>query len=140
MNFANNQARILVTPIPDAVVARIQGNAPRDVKEMTVKWLDIFHSPRKCFVGASTRRTAVTEVSLEENPLEDTRILTMICETDVTDEMLDEEDKLSNAFIITVIDECVSSAVTTLDYAEGGSGMCGVSQSLNTVFHNRVGL
>ncbi|KAJ7720368.1 hypothetical protein DFH07DRAFT_858644 [Mycena maculata] len=142
MPFDSNaaMARILGTSLPDAMLSQIEGNAPRDVKEMAVKWLDIFHAPPKCFAGASTRKTAITEVSLDPNPLEDTRILTMVCELDVMEDILDGEDKLSNAFIVVVIDECVSSAVTALDYAEGGPGICGVSQSLNTVFHNPVAL
>ncbi|KAJ7124666.1 hypothetical protein C8R43DRAFT_1135613 [Mycena crocata] len=133
-----NMARILRTPLPDHLVANIHGNAARDVKEMSVKWLNIFHSPPKCFAGASSRRTTVTSVSLDANPLEDTRILTLVAELHVTEDMLDGRDRLSNSFIVVVIDECTSSAVTTLDYAEGGPGMCGVSQSLNTVFHNPV--
>ncbi|KAJ6557717.1 hypothetical protein B0H19DRAFT_1261315 [Mycena capillaripes] len=128
--------RILRTPLSDALVSTIKGNAPRDVKEMTVKWLDIYHSPPKCFSGTWTRRTVVTEVSLDPNPLEDRGSLTMVCEIDVTQELLDGRDKLSNAFVITIIDECVSSAVTTLDYAEGGPGISGVSLTLDTVFHN----
>ncbi|KAF7360040.1 hypothetical protein MVEN_00731800 [Mycena venus] len=129
-------ARILRSPLPDVILSRIQGNAPRNVKEMTVKWLNIYHAPPKCFAGSATRGTTVTEVSLDPNPLEDGRILTLVTETDVTEEMLDGRDKVSNAFIITIIDECVSSAVTSLDYAEGGPGLSGVSLSLDTVFHN----
>ncbi|KAJ7124662.1 hypothetical protein C8R43DRAFT_1031137 [Mycena crocata] len=52
--------------------------------------------------------------------------------------MLDGQDRLSNSFVVVVIDECTSSAVTALDYAQGGPGVSGVSQSLNTVFHNPV--
>jgi hypothetical protein len=64
-------AQILGSPLPDAILSRIQGNAPRDVKEMTVKWLNIYHVPPKCFAVSATRRTTVTEVSLDPNPLED---------------------------------------------------------------------
>ncbi|KAJ7086252.1 hypothetical protein C8R44DRAFT_821243 [Mycena epipterygia] len=139
-NLNAAMARILHTPLPDAIISPIRGNAERSVKEMAVKWLNIFHAPPKCFAGASSRKTVVTEVSIAPNPLEDPRILTLVCELDVTEEILDGQDKLSNAFIIVIIDECVSSAVTALDYAEGGPGICGVSQSLNTVFHNPVAL
>ncbi|KAJ7050100.1 hypothetical protein C8F01DRAFT_1264364 [Mycena amicta] len=47
-------------------------------------------------------------------------------------ELLDAQGRLAQAFVITIIDECVSSAVATLDYAEGGAGMSTVSLSLNT--------
>ncbi|KAJ7354192.1 hypothetical protein DFH08DRAFT_854380 [Mycena albidolilacea] len=125
-------AEILRAPLPDTILSRIQGNAPPKVKESAVKWLNIFHT----FVGALTRKITVTEVSLDPDPLENGRILTLICEIDVTPEMVDGHDNVHNAFVVTVIDECVSSAVTALDYAEGGPGMSGVSLSLDTVFHN----
>ncbi|KAJ6459027.1 hypothetical protein C8R45DRAFT_1031301 [Mycena sanguinolenta] len=135
-DYKATAARILGAPLPDDLVSRIDGNAPRQVKETAVKWLNIYHAPPKCFAGAVTRRTTVTEVSLDLNPLEDGQTLTLISETDVCDEMLDGQEKVSCAFIITVIDECVSSAVTTLSSAQSGPGMSGVSLTLDTVFHN----
>ncbi|KAJ7022309.1 hypothetical protein C8F04DRAFT_1272749 [Mycena alexandri] len=128
---------ILNKPLSDALVSQIKGNAPRDVKEMTVKWLNVYHAPPKCFAGASTRRTLVTEVSLDPNPLDDNgRVLTLVTEIDVSEEILDERGKLSTGFAIAVMDECLSSAVTTLDYADGGPGVSPVSLALNTVFYN----
>ncbi|KAF8143509.1 hypothetical protein K438DRAFT_1875860 [Mycena galopus ATCC 62051] len=55
---------------------------------------------------------------------------------DVTEGMLDGQGRMSNALIITIIDECVSASVTTLDYFEGGPNMSGVSLSLDTAFYN----
>ncbi|KAJ7240630.1 hypothetical protein B0H12DRAFT_1237248 [Mycena haematopus] len=135
-NYHATISQMLGAPLPDALVSRIDGNAPREVKEIAVKWLNIYHAPPKCFAGALTRRAIVTEVSLNPNPLGDGRILTLISETDVTEEMLNGQGRVGGAFIVTVIDECVSSAVTTLDYAQGGPGISGVSLSLDTVFHN----
>ncbi|KAJ7614339.1 hypothetical protein FB45DRAFT_936670 [Roridomyces roridus] len=133
------QLRILRDPVPDSILDGIRGNAPRDVKEVAVKWLKFFTAPaEQCFYGLSSERKVVTEVSLNPDPLEDMHVLTLVCEIVVTEELLDWRGKLGNAFVISVIDECVSSAVTALDYAEGGSGICGVSQSLNTVLHNFV--
>ncbi|KAJ6570519.1 hypothetical protein DFH09DRAFT_1153717, partial [Mycena vulgaris] len=116
------------------------GNAPKHIKEWALKWLNIYHAPPKCFAGAGSRRTIVTEVYLDPNPLEDARVVTLVCETDVTEDSLDGQDHLSNAFIVVVIDECTSAAVAALDFAQGGPGLSGVSQSLNTVFHNSVEL
>lgn len=109
------------TPLPDAILSRIMGNAPPKVKEWTVKWLNIYHTPPKCFVGALTRRTTITEVSLDPDPLENGKILTLVCESDVTEGdvpasrlddlgagMVDGQDQVHNAFVITVIDECVA--------------------------------
>lgn len=73
-------AEILRAPLPDTILSRIKGNAPPKVKESAVKWLNIFHT----FVGALTRRITVTEVSLNPDPLENGRILTLIGEIDVT--------------------------------------------------------
>ncbi|KAF7351537.1 hypothetical protein MSAN_01586100 [Mycena sanguinolenta] len=133
-DYKATASRILREPLPDGLLAGIGGNAPRKVKETAVKWLNIYHAPPKCFSGAVTRRTAVIEVSLDSNPLEDGQALTLISETDVCDEMLDGQGKVSCAFIITIIDECVSSAVTTLSSAQGGPRLSGVSLSLDTVF------
>jgi hypothetical protein len=80
-----SMGRILQSPIPDAILSRIQGNAAREVKEIAVKWLNIYHAPPNCFAGASTRRTAVTEVSLNRNALDNGNILTLVCETNVTE-------------------------------------------------------
>ncbi|KAJ7050123.1 hypothetical protein C8F01DRAFT_1264390 [Mycena amicta] len=55
-------------------------------------------------------------------------------------ELLDAQGRLAQAFVITIIDECVSSAVATLDYAEGGAGMSTVSLSLHTTFQNPASL
>ncbi|KAJ7086847.1 hypothetical protein B0H15DRAFT_931380 [Mycena belliarum] len=131
---------ILHATYPDATLARIQGNAPRAVKELALKCLAIYHAPApSCFASdAGTLRTAVTEVSLDPGPLQDTRVLTLVCEVEVTDASLDRRDVVANAFIVTVIDECVSAAVAALDLAQGGPGMSGVTLSITTVFHNPV--
>ncbi|KAJ7086854.1 hypothetical protein B0H15DRAFT_1022964 [Mycena belliarum] len=131
---------ILHATYPDATLARIQGNAPRAVKELALKCLDIYHAPApSCFAAdAGTLRTAVTEVSLDPGPLEDTRVLTLVCELEVTDASLDSRDVVANAFIVTIIDECVSAAVAALDRAQGGPGTSGVTLSITTVFHNPV--
>jgi hypothetical protein len=78
-------AEVLRTPLPDAILSRITGKAPQKVKEWTVKWLNIYHTPPKCFVGALTRRTTITEVSLDPDPLENGKILTLVCESDLTE-------------------------------------------------------
>ncbi|KAJ7050127.1 hypothetical protein C8F01DRAFT_1180038 [Mycena amicta] len=133
--------RTLRLPIPSNYLERIAGTAPTDVKAMAVKWLNVYHAPApRCFAGMSARRTVVTDVSLDKEGLGRSRRLTLVSEIDVTEELLDGQDRLAQAFIITIIDECVSSAVATLDYAEGGAGMSTVSLSLNTTFHNPASL
>ncbi|KAF7320517.1 hypothetical protein HMN09_00135400 [Mycena chlorophos] len=143
-----NMARILREPIPSEYLSTIAGNAPSEVKAMAVKWLNVYHAPGPtgCFAGASTRRTVVREVSLvdDENarglPVEGRvgKKLVLVSEVDITDELLDARDRLSNSFVFAIIDECVSSAVATLDFALGGQGMTGVSLSINTTWHNAV--
>ncbi|KAF7296204.1 hypothetical protein HMN09_01089100 [Mycena chlorophos] len=142
-----NMARILQTPIPADYLSAITGNAPSDVKAMAVKWLNVYHAPGpRCFAGESTKRTVVREVSLveEENTRgvgrRTTKKLVLVSEIDITDELLDSQDNLSTSFVFAIIDECVSSAVATLDFAQGGHGMSGVSLSINTTWHNTVTL
>ncbi|KAJ7452245.1 hypothetical protein FB451DRAFT_1565960 [Mycena latifolia] len=142
--------RILRTPLPDALLARIEGSAPNEVKAWAVKWMQIYHAPPRCFVGALTRGTVVSKVEFGAGPLGDKgeeregegagRVLTMVCEAEVTEGCLNAQAQLATAWIVTVIDECVSAAVAALDYARGGPGMSGVSLSLNTTFHAPVEL
>ncbi|KAJ7634377.1 hypothetical protein FB45DRAFT_908711 [Roridomyces roridus] len=141
-DVVSRQLAIISNPIPDSILAGIKGNAPSDVKEIAVKWLNFFNAPaEKCFYGLSSGRKVVTEVSLDADPLREGQVLTLVCELDIAEEsLLDRHGKLANAFIFSVLDETVSSAVTALGYATGGSGICGVSQSLNTVFYNTVDL
>nr|GAT50124.1 predicted protein [Mycena chlorophos] len=147
-----NMARILRTPIPAEYLSAIAGDAPSEVKAMAVKWLNVYHAPGPtgCFAGASTRRTVVRKVSLVEDDDENARAggldggvgkklrLVLVSEVDIADELLDARDRLSNSFVFAIIDECVSSAVATLDFALGGQGMTGVSLSINTTWHNAV--
>ncbi|KAJ7061390.1 hypothetical protein C8F01DRAFT_1139825, partial [Mycena amicta] len=111
--------RTLRLPIPSDYLERIAGTAPTDVKSMAVKWLNGYHAP----AGELGRN----------------RRLTLASEIDVTEELLDAQGRLAQAFVITIIDECVSSAVATVD-AKGGAGMSTVSLSLNTTFHNPASL
>ncbi|KAF8206741.1 hypothetical protein K438DRAFT_1816352 [Mycena galopus ATCC 62051] len=129
-------AQILHAPLSEAIFSRIKGNAPREVKETAFKWTNIYHAPPKSFGRAWTQTITVTEVSLDPNPLSDRQTLTVTSEIDVTEGMLDGQGRVSNALIITIIDECVGAAVTTLDYFQGGPNMSGVSLGLDTAFHN----
>ncbi|KAJ7261178.1 hypothetical protein C8J57DRAFT_1337267 [Mycena rebaudengoi] len=139
-HFPNAMLRILKTPLGDEEVSRIQGNAERNVKERAARWLDTFHAPPRCFAGSSSRGTKVIEVSMYHNPLENALVGTMVNEINVTEEMLDDQDHLSSAFIVLLIDECATAITAALDLAKGGLGVAGVSQSLNTVFHESASL
>ncbi|KAJ7749939.1 hypothetical protein B0H16DRAFT_1460964 [Mycena metata] len=110
---SNDAVRIFSTPLPEALVSQIKGNAPYHVKEMTVKWLNIYHAPQKHFGGPSTHRTITSFV-----------------------EILDGQGKLSTAFTIAVMDEYLSSAVTTHDYTTNGLGMSPVSLGINSMFYH----
>ncbi|KAJ7452241.1 hypothetical protein FB451DRAFT_1524090 [Mycena latifolia] len=124
--------RTLCTPLPDALLARIEGGAPREVKAWAVKWMEIYHAPPRCFVGALTRGTVVRKAELEPGAAWGRR---RGRGEGADDGCLNAQDQ-----IVTVIDECVSAAVATLDYARGGPGLSGVSLSLNTTFHAPVAL
>ncbi|KAJ7060650.1 hypothetical protein C8F01DRAFT_1253140 [Mycena amicta] len=120
--------RTLRLSIPSDYLERIAGTAPTDVKAMAVMWLNVYHAPApRCFAGMSARRTVVTDVSLDNEGLWRSRRLTLVSEIDVTEAPTRRAG-------------CVSSAVATLDYAEGAAGMSTVSLSLNTTFHNPASL
>ncbi|KAJ7050103.1 hypothetical protein C8F01DRAFT_1377842 [Mycena amicta] len=147
--------RTLRLPIPSDYLERIAGTAPTDVKAMAVKWLNVYHAPaptQRCFAGMSARRT------LDNEGLRRSRRLTLVSEIDVTEsvsvktaegesrlrlvELLDGQGRLAQAFVITIIDECVSSAVATLDTlrAELACPPSCSASSFNTTFHNPASL
>ncbi|KAJ7445898.1 hypothetical protein FB451DRAFT_1376055 [Mycena latifolia] len=118
----------------------IRGGAPPVVKVRALKWLEIYRTPPRCFAGTATRRGEVAAVELQNSPLGDQgsegKVLILVLELEVAEDTLDTQDTANNAFLVVVIDECVSVAVTALDYAQGGPGISSVSQSLNTVFNS----
>ncbi|KAJ7060673.1 hypothetical protein C8F01DRAFT_1253160 [Mycena amicta] len=139
------QMRTLRLPVPSDYLERIAGTAPIDVKAMAVKWLNVYHAPApRCFAGMSARRTLVTDVSLDNDEIDVTESVSVKTADGESRmrlvELLDGLGGLAQAFVITIIDECVSSAVATLDYAEGGAGMSTLLLSLNTTFHNPASL
>ena len=72
--------------LPDELVYQVGGNAPREVKEVPLKWLAIFRSRPGGFSNSIARRIKVVEVSIVKNHndpfVEEGR---MVSEIDVTE-------------------------------------------------------
>ncbi|KAF7314766.1 hypothetical protein MKEN_00950700 [Mycena kentingensis (nom. inval.)] len=128
-------------PLDSDALACIEGNASAAVKSFAVGWLNAYHDPApRCFAGASTSRTVVKRVEVEREREGTGKVLTLVSEVEATEELLDRRDAVAQAFIIAILDECLSAAVTALDFHEGGLGITTATLGLDTAFHNPVPL
>jgi acyl-coenzyme A thioesterase 13 len=83
--MAQNLQTFLDSRLEDEVVARISGNAPREIKEIPVKWLSIFHNRKISFAYTVTERIEVVEVSIVRNSEDQLKMDgRVVCEIDVT--------------------------------------------------------
>lgn len=72
--------------LPDELVSHIAGNASREIKEMPVKWLTLFHARKGSFANPITSRVKVVEVSVIKNPEDQCKMEgRVVCEIDVTE-------------------------------------------------------
>ncbi|KAG6917680.1 hypothetical protein DXG01_001655 [Tephrocybe rancida] len=68
---------------PDDVVAEVAGNAPREIKEVPLKWLALFRARKVSFANPIAHRIKVVEVSVVQNPEDEKRIEgRVVCEID----------------------------------------------------------
>ncbi|KAG6872720.1 hypothetical protein C0995_007287 [Termitomyces sp. Mi166 len=90
----------------DDVIAAVAGNAPREVKEIPLKWLAIFRARKVSFANSIAHRIKVVEVSVVNNPDDQHRIEgKVVCEIDVTEDMLNESGYLHEGCAVFLIDE-----------------------------------
>ena len=70
----------------DDVIAAVAGNAPREVKEIPLKWLAVFRSREVSFAKSVAHRIKVVEVSVVQNPDDRHKIEgKVVLEIDVTE-------------------------------------------------------
>ncbi|KAF8076893.1 hypothetical protein FPV67DRAFT_1473054 [Lyophyllum atratum] len=100
---------ILSTDFPDDVISQVAGNAPREIKEVPLKWLAVFRARRASFAKSVASRVRVVEVSLVKNPEDPCRIEgRVVCEIDVTSDMLGGTGNMQHGCAVFLIDECVA--------------------------------
>lgn len=136
-NHHQRIARIFKIPLADSVISQINGNAPREAKELAVKWLAVFHASPNCFARSCSNRIKVTEVSISENTEFPTRMEgKVICEIDVREgslsghwrneindevympDMVNEAGDLQEGCIVLLIDEYVSVVLGRISRVE----------------------
>ncbi|KAG5719673.1 hypothetical protein E4T56_gene2060 [Termitomyces sp. T112] len=121
----------------DDVIAAVAGNAPREVKEIPLKWLAVFRSREVSFAKSIAHRIKVVEVSVVKNPDDRHRIEgKVVFEIDVTEDMLNESGSMHEGCAVFLIDETSVCSLATLNVTEKRDFEVGVSQFINTVFHN----
>ncbi|RDB19954.1 Acyl-coenzyme A thioesterase 13 [Hypsizygus marmoreus] len=128
---------ILQTWFPDKVISQISGNASPEIKQLPLRWLAVFHGRKGSFANSISSRVKVVEVSVIRNP-EDPRKTEgrVVCEIDVTEDMLNGSGVMHEGCSVFLIDECSVCSLVTLNAAEGRDSRPGVSQAINTVFHH----
>ncbi|KAF8626723.1 hypothetical protein AX17_006489 [Amanita inopinata Kibby_2008] len=134
----NRFETILYSSLPEEVIARVAGNAPRKVKEVPIKWLALFR-PRKHggFAWDIAESIAVTDVSIVPS-LEDR--VTMECrvtyEVKVEKDMLGLNGALHNGFMALLIDETSSASTGAYFLSKGENSTPFVTQTMNMYFHS----
>ncbi|KAF5387650.1 hypothetical protein D9615_000771 [Tricholomella constricta] len=130
-------ASILSSDLSDDMISQVAGNAPREIKEVPLKWLAVFRAREVSFANSVAHRVRVTEVSIVKNPEDPRRIEgRVVCEIDVTQDMLSPTGNMHEGCAVFLIDECSVCALAALNAAEGRDFQVGVSQAINTVFHH----
>ncbi|KAG6879021.1 hypothetical protein C0992_005770 [Termitomyces sp. T32_za158] len=90
----------------DDVIAAIAGNAPREVKEVPLKWLAVFRHRKVSFAKSIAHRIEVVEVSVVSNPDDKHKVEgKVVCELDVTEDMINESGYLHEGCAVFLIDE-----------------------------------
>ncbi|KAF9458490.1 hypothetical protein BDZ94DRAFT_102837 [Collybia nuda] len=131
----------LETRLEDEVVSLVSGNAPREIKEIPIKWLTIFRNRKISFANSIADRIKVVEVSIVENPEDPFKIDgRVVCEIDVTSDMLNATGAMHEGCAVFLIDECSACSLAVLNAAEGRPSRPGVSQAINTIFHSQARL
>ncbi|GLB34280.1 hypothetical protein LshimejAT787_0111640 [Lyophyllum shimeji] len=122
---------------PDDVIAKVGGNAPPEIKGVPLKWLAAFRARDASFAKSVATKVKVVEVSLVQNPEDHCRTEgRVVCEIDVTSDMLNATGNMHDGCAVFLIDECSVCSLATLNAAEGREPQVGVSQAINTVFHH----
>jgi len=119
------------------IVEQVGGNASFNVKALVVHLNDLYSLKGRGFGNSISSKLVFTEVSIVPKVDEPKKLeARVVCELDVTDEMLNGAGKLHGGCSAFLVDICSTFPIAALDYATGGSGSGGVSSVINTVYHS----
>ncbi|KAH8108368.1 HotDog domain-containing protein [Phellopilus nigrolimitatus] len=120
----------------------IAGNASDEIKQHLAGILFTFMGRGKGFADAIGGRVKIIEVNIQEKAEEpQKREGKVVCEIDVEDDMVNGGGNVHGGCSAYLIDLCSSLPICALGMASGRSGIGGVSQAINVVYHSpaRVG-
>ncbi|KDR84176.1 hypothetical protein GALMADRAFT_220003 [Galerina marginata CBS 339.88] len=137
MSRSSQKSHYLQSRLPDELTSGITGNAPLEIKELPLKWLAIFRNKGRGFAGSVAARLKVTDVSVVpsvDDPLK--KEGKVVCDIEVTPDMCSERGVLDEGCIFFLIDECSTVAMVVINAYDGLNTPPGVSQTINTFYHN----
>ncbi|KAL0954567.1 hypothetical protein HGRIS_003527 [Hohenbuehelia grisea] len=124
------------TILPEKLSA-VSGNAPANAKEVALKWLSVYRAKGTGFSGHIADSIRVTEASIISNPEEPSKDEgRVVCEIEVTEDMVNDNGQLHEGCAIYFIDECSTLALSVLLESKGLNSDGGVSQTIDTTFHS----
>ena len=136
-----------VNTIPDAVLKSIKGNVPKTVKTVVshILWFYAFERPTKNRFGDSVGlRTQTTEIDFVDQDRSDTsnnsRSMRMVCELNVTEDMVNYEGTLHSGCIAYLMDMCTSVALLGHNTMITGRPAARVSLALSITYLHPVPL
>jgi len=102
----------------------------------------LFMKRGRGFADSVGGRVRITEVSIRPKDEEPEKLESyVVCETVVEEDMVNGGGNIHGACSTYLIDICTSLPLSALSLTSGGSGLSGVSQVINTVYHSpaRIG-
>ncbi|TFK43960.1 hypothetical protein BDQ12DRAFT_675858 [Crucibulum laeve] len=135
-DHAQRTIAFLQEPLAQEVIDSIGGNAPPEIKSLPVKWLHIFKRRGNSFANSIAERVRVTEVSVLPSP-DDAEKLEgkVVCEIEVTQDMCNSKGVMHAGCAVFLMDEGIAVSLVVGNAGEGRITPAGVSQTLNTYFH-----
>lgn len=127
----------LATPLSPSATAHIEGNASRELKEVPLKWYNIFRTLGKGGFGYEAgKRIVVKELSIQPTVNDPSKMeARLVCEIEVTADMCDGMGMLHQGCMAFLMDEGSAIALLVMNIHEGGENSIGVSQTLNILYH-----
>ncbi|KAF9057509.1 hypothetical protein BJ165DRAFT_1411741 [Panaeolus papilionaceus] len=126
----------LQKPLEIEQTSSIAGNAPRQAKELALKWLSIFRNKGKGYAGSVSDKLRVVEVSFQPKPTDPSKLEgVVVCEVEVIPEMCNTRGVADQGYLVYLLDECSTTSMIIGNTAEGRIVSACVSQTINAMFH-----
>lgn len=121
----------------DSLLSSIKGNASDDIKKHLAAVLNLFMGRGTGFADSVGSKIQLTEVWIQQKTDEPERQeAKVVCEITVDEDMLNGGGSIHGGCSAYLVDVCSSLPISALGLITGGSGVGGVSQVINMVYHS----